>query len=103
MRCLLRLVLFGSVALALPATAALAQTVTAVGKPAAEVSESVFPPWQHGANNDAVDRGLGFTVPEVDNLADFHGDLDAPKLVSACLANQFEPVRRWTRRTLCFP
>src|SRR6516162_11842634 len=40
----------------------------------------IFPPWQHGANNDAIKRGLEFTVPEVDNLADFHGDPRDPKL-----------------------
>jgi len=34
----------------------------------------VYPPWQNGANNDAVERGLEFTVPQVDVLADFHGD-----------------------------
>jgi ABC-type molybdate transport system substrate-binding protein len=68
----------------------LAQTAKARENPnAAKVQESVFPPWQHGANNDAIDRGLGFTVPEVDNLADFHGDLDAPKLVLYVGGNYF--------------
>ncbi len=43
--------------------------------------EEVFPPWQHGANNDTANRGFEFTVPEVDVLADFHGDLTDPKLV----------------------
>jgi ABC-type molybdate transport system substrate-binding protein len=43
--------------------------------------EQLFPPWQHGQNNDAVNQGLDFTVPEVDSMADFHGDLDDPKLV----------------------
>ena len=89
MRSLLRRILFGSTALALLATPVLAQTVTAVRKPAAGVPESVFPPWQHGTNNDAVDRGLGFTVPEVDDLGDFHGDLDAPKLVLYVGGNYF--------------
>ena len=38
----------------------------------------VYPPWQKGANNDAAQRGVDFTVPEVDNLPDFHGNpLDA--------------------------
>ncbi len=41
----------------------------------------VFPPWQDGANNDAVKKGFEFTVPEVDVLADFHGDVSDPKLV----------------------
>lgn len=38
----------------------------------------VFPPWQRGQNNDTAARGLEFTVPEVDNLADFHGDAPTP-------------------------
>jgi molybdate transport system substrate-binding protein len=49
----------------------------------------VYPPWQHGANNDAIDRGLEFTVPEVDNLADFHGDISNPKLVLYVGGNYF--------------
>ncbi|MBB5373447.1 substrate-binding domain-containing protein [Acidocella aromatica] len=44
-------------------------------------NDQVFPPWQHGANNDALNKGFDFTVPEVDNMADFHGDLSDPKLV----------------------
>ena len=44
-------------------------------------SSDIFPPWQHGANNDARDRGLEFTIPEIDVLADFHGSLNDPKLV----------------------
>jgi molybdate transport system substrate-binding protein len=89
MRFFLRRILFGSTALALLTTPVLAQTATAIEKPAADVQESVFPPWQHGANNDAIDRGLGFTVPEVDNLADLHGDLDAPKLALYVGGNYF--------------
>src|SRR6202012_3164850 len=50
---------------------------------------AVFPPWQHGANNDAINRGLEFTVPEVDVLADFHGDLTDPKLVLYVGGNYF--------------
>jgi molybdate transport system substrate-binding protein len=76
--------LFGLSALALLATPVLAQTATSNGK-----HESVFPPWQHGANNDAINRGLGFTVPEVDDLADFHGDVDAPRLVLYVGGNYF--------------
>lgn len=49
----------------------------------------IFPPWQHGANNDALDRGLEFTVPEVDDLADFHGDISNPKLVLYVGGNYF--------------
>jgi molybdate transport system substrate-binding protein len=49
----------------------------------------IFPPWQHGSNNDAMNRGLEFTVPEVDNLADFHGDITDPKLVLYVGGNYF--------------
>ena len=48
-----------------------------------------FPPWQDGANNPALDKGLEFTVPEVDNLADFHGNLNDPKLVLYYRGNSF--------------
>jgi molybdate transport system substrate-binding protein len=51
--------------------------------------EDIFPPWQHGANNDATDRGFDFTVPEVDVLADFHGDPTDPKLVLYVGGNYF--------------
>jgi molybdate transport system substrate-binding protein len=50
---------------------------------------SIFPPWQHGENNDAAKRGLSFTVPQVDDLADFHGDVSAPKLVLYVGGNYF--------------
>ncbi|WP_230965171.1 molybdate ABC transporter substrate-binding protein [Burkholderia pseudomultivorans] len=52
-------------------------------------TSTVFPPWQNGRNNDALDRGLEFTVPQVDVLADFHGDLSAPKLVLFVGGNYF--------------
>ena len=50
---------------------------------------SVYPPWQNGANNDVADRGLEFTVPEVDNLPDFHGNPIDPKLVLYVGGNYF--------------
>jgi ABC-type molybdate transport system substrate-binding protein len=49
----------------------------------------VYPPWQKGANNDVADRGLEFTVPEVDNLPDFHGNPIDPKLVLYVGGNYF--------------
>jgi ABC-type molybdate transport system substrate-binding protein len=54
-----------------------------IGRPAAPPTydESLFPPWSHGANDPAVRQGLQFTVPEVDDMPDFHGDLDHPRLV----------------------
>ena len=51
--------------------------------------ESLFPPWQHGANNDALDRGLDFTVPDADDMADFHGDPVDAKLVLYVGGNYF--------------
>ena len=42
--------------------------------------KQIFPPWSHGKNNPAIDKGLEFTVPEVDNLPDFHGSIDNPML-----------------------
>ncbi len=41
----------------------------------------IFPPWQHGQNNDAKTKGFVLTVPEVDSMADFHGSLTDPALV----------------------
>lgn len=40
----------------------------------AAIGAELFPPWSGGANSDVSDKGLAFTVPEVDNLPDFHGD-----------------------------
>jgi molybdate transport system substrate-binding protein len=53
------------------------------------LQDSVYPPWQHGANNDATDRGLEFTVPDADNLADFHGDPHEPALALYVGGNYF--------------
>jgi molybdate transport system substrate-binding protein len=75
--------------------------VPAIGAPRAPASESVhrrnnqecntgiFPPWQHGTNNDAIKRGLEFRVPQADNLADFHGDPLEPKLALYVAGNSF--------------
>ncbi len=54
-----------------------------LGKPEAppRYDESLYPPWSHGANDPALRQGLGFTVPEVDDMPDFHGSLDHPRLV----------------------
>lgn len=49
----------------------------------------IFPPWQGGANNDAKTRGFAFTVPEVNVLADFHGDVSEPKLILYVGGNYF--------------
>ena len=47
------------------------------------------PPWQHGRNNDAVNRGFELTVPDADNLSDFHGDPDHPALALYVGGNYF--------------
>ena len=57
--------------------------------PPTRTTPDMFPPWQHGANNDAVYRGLDFTVAEIDVLADFHGNLTDPKLVLFVGGNYF--------------
>ena len=50
--------------------------------PVAAKTYGFSPPWQHGANNDidVSQRGLDFTEPDADNLADFHGSPVDPKL-----------------------
>src|SRR5260370_37183667 len=67
------------------------------GEPAAGTADiahvqSVYPPWQHGANNDTPARGLSFTEPDADNLADFHGDPIHPSLVLYVGGNYFFPM-----------
>jgi molybdate transport system substrate-binding protein len=61
------------------------------GSPAArlDATEALYPPWLPGGNNDAPDRGLVFTVPPVDVMADFHGSLDNPALVLYASGNYF--------------
>ncbi len=51
--------------------------------------EQVFPPWSQGANTDVIDKGFEFTVPEVDSLADFHGDVTDPLLVLYIAGNYY--------------
>lgn len=51
--------------------------------------EKTLPPWQGETNNDVTDRGLAFTIPEIDVLADFHGDLTDPRLVLFFGGNYF--------------
>ena len=67
---------------------AFAPLATARAAPAG-AANSIFPPWQQGRNNDAADRGLQFTVPEIDDLPDFHGDVTHPRLVLYVGGNYF--------------
>lgn len=59
------------------------------GPAGAQNRDNIFPPWQHGANNDAASKGLTFTVPEVDDLADFHGNPMGAKLVLYVSGNSY--------------
>jgi molybdate transport system substrate-binding protein len=77
---MMRKALLATAVCALLTAPAMAQAAGSfVGTP--HYQEEVFPPWQHGANNDVTNRGFDFTVPEVDDLADFHGDPTDAKLV----------------------
>jgi molybdate transport system substrate-binding protein len=60
-----------------------------VAQQAARAEDAVTPPWQHGRNNPAAFKGQEFTVPDADNLADFHGDLNDPQLVIYYGGNSF--------------
>jgi hypothetical protein len=66
----------------LPDPSALAQTTPA---DRLKAIEATYPPWQHGDSSDVGDRGLEFTVPPADALADFHGSLDNH---SSCCSHQ---------------
>ena len=46
-------------------------------------------PWQHETDRVVPDRGLTFTVPGIDDLADFHGNPLDPKLVLYVGGNYF--------------
>jgi ABC-type molybdate transport system substrate-binding protein len=61
----------------------------AMGQGRSSYDPAIFPPWQKGANNDAIERGVDFTIPEVDDLADFHGNLTNPGLVLFVGGNYF--------------
>ncbi|MHB8178637.1 MAG: substrate-binding domain-containing protein [Vulcanimicrobiaceae bacterium] len=78
------------------AAVALAVAVFLVGQAAVAGQTSapqyrgrLFPPWSHGTNAPATYKGLEFTVPEVDDMPDFHGSLNDPKLVLFVGGNYF--------------
>lgn len=70
----------GLIGAATPAAAQIAPTRDNLG---------VSPPWQEGRNNDAPARGFQFTVPDADNLADFHGSPQDPALALYVGGNYF--------------
>jgi ABC-type molybdate transport system substrate-binding protein len=57
------------------------------------VAISVFaqatPPWSKGEGNPAADKGYEFQVPDIDNVADLHGNPEGAKLVLFIGGNQF--------------
>lgn len=58
-----------------------------------QYKEDIFPPWSHGDNTDVTDKGFEFTVPEVNSLADFHGDVSNPSLILYIAGNSLrEPA-----------
>jgi molybdate transport system substrate-binding protein len=90
MQAIIRQALVGTVACTLLAAPGVAQESGWGGHvEAPRYQAQAFPPWQREANNDAADRGFKFTVPEVDVLADFHGDPANPKLVLYVGGNYF--------------
>ena len=52
-------------------------------------AEAAYPPWRHGDGGVEEGRGLPFTVPPADVLADFHGRLENPGLVLFASGNYF--------------
>jgi molybdate transport system substrate-binding protein len=83
-----RHILAGLVLAALASTALAAVPATSpAGRMAAAAAD--FPPWLHGTNNDATDKGLDFTVAPVDTMVDFHGSVTDPALVIYASGNNF--------------
>jgi len=64
-------------------------TVLAAALALPAAAEKLFPPWSDGRNDPATYKGLEFTVDQVDDMADFHGNLDDPKLVLFVGGNYF--------------
>jgi molybdate transport system substrate-binding protein len=50
---------------------------------------AVFPPWSHGDNNPALDKGYVFQVPDIDNVPDLHGNPSQALLTLFIGGNQF--------------
>jgi molybdate transport system substrate-binding protein len=90
--CVLKLAVLLAALLGAPASAETpSSSIPGPATPAGRVQamEALYPPWQRGANTDALDRGLEFTVAPADVLADFHGSIDHPDLVLYVSGNYF--------------
>jgi ABC-type molybdate transport system substrate-binding protein len=59
----------------------------ASGMPAMAAQQA--PPWSHGRNNPAADKGYVFQVEDVDNVPDLHGNPAGAQLVLFIGGNQF--------------
>jgi ABC-type molybdate transport system substrate-binding protein len=57
--------------------------------PAAWTAPQAAPPWSHGANDPAPEKGVEFHVADIDNVPDLHGDPARPGLVLLVGGNQF--------------
>lgn len=53
------------------------------------VAQQTMPPWSGGRNDPATAKGFVFSVPDVDNVPDLHGDPIGAKLVLFVGGNQF--------------
>jgi molybdate transport system substrate-binding protein len=87
MRPFLAAIAFGALCLIVPVRAQDAGWHGQVQVP--QYKEEIFPPWSHGDNTDVTDKGFEFTVPEVNSLADFHGDVTNPSLVLYIAGNYY--------------
>lgn len=57
--------------------------------PATQANAQKIPPWSHGENNPAPDKGYVFQVEGVDSVPDLHGNPAGPRLVLFIAGNQF--------------
>lgn len=53
------------------------------------LSAQATPPWSKGEGNPAAEKGYEFQVPDIDNLADLHGNPEGAKFVLFIGGNQF--------------
>ncbi|HWF39540.1 MAG TPA: substrate-binding domain-containing protein [Candidatus Acidoferrales bacterium] len=56
---------------------------------ATTISAQTFPPWSKGENNPAANKGVIFSVADIDNVPDLHGNPCDAKLVLFIGGNQF--------------
>jgi len=54
-----------------------------------EIKKSIYPPWNKGENNPAEKKGIEFTVHEINNLPDLHGNPLNAELVIFMGGNYF--------------